>query len=161
MNPRARSDDHRTARELIRLARRELDHIEEQLSWRESELDGIRVSETVGSSPGPSDPTSGQASSRNFIADKIDTARTRLAALVDSTLPAIYAALRLADERRREDDQHRTDQHTGQPAGPADIHTGLSAHRGDRKAPRGRPDLQEALDAQRQRIGRGEGYGRG
>lgn len=160
--PRRHDGDTRTARELLRLARRELDHIDAQLAWRESELDGIRVEETVGSGSNiASDPTMGQASSRTFVAGKIDRARERLVPLVDATLPSIFGVLRVDDERPRESDQHTVDRHTGQPAGAADLSGGLSAYRGDRKVPAGRPDLKESLDAQRRRIDRGEGHGRG
>lgn len=152
--------DDRTARDLIRLARRELDHIEHQLAWRESELDGQRIEETVGgSSNAASDPTMGQSLSRTHIAGKITKARDRLASLVDSTLPSIYGALRVDDERRRESDHNDSDERRY--LGAADVYTGISAYRGDRRAPVGRPDLKEALDAQRRRIGRGESHGHG
>ena len=158
--PRRHDGDDRTARDLIRIARRHLDDIEHQLAWRESELDGIRVEETVGGGSNVAgDPTRGQASSRSFVAGKIDKARGRLVSLVDSTLPSIFGVLRLEDERRRETDHNDTDERRH--LGPAELHTGVSAYRGDRRVPAGRPDLKEALDAQRRRIERGESHGRG
>lgn len=158
MNSTPKADDTRTELELVRIARRELDHIEEQLRWRRAELDGQRVADIAGrSSPGPSDPTYGQASSRRFVAAKIDKARGKLATLVDSTLPSIYGAIRLDDERPRVSDENDSDERRD--LGPARLDGGLSAYRGDRRAPKGRPDLKDAIDAQHRRLAAGGGYG--
>lgn len=145
--------------ELIAEARRQLDDLEHQAAWRTSDLDGVRVDETVGGrSNVASDPTMGQALSASFIGKKLDKARTLLVSMVSTTLPSAYGALILEDERRRESDAHRT---VGdRDVGPADLTGGVSAYRGDRKVTgRAREDLQSALDAQRRRLAQGRGFG--
>lgn len=169
----ARPDgDSRTLLELIALARADLDRIETQARWRNADLDGQRVTDTLGrSSNVAADPTMAQTISRSHVAAKLAKARTRLTTLVDTTLPAIYGVLRLADERALiadDNDPHDTDpdmdpdvRAAKRAMGPARLDGGLSAYRGDRKAPAGRPDLHQALQAQHRRLDRGEGYGRG
>ena len=55
----------RTALQLVELARRDLDHIEQQLRWRISEQDGHRRGDNAGRSGNvAADPTAGAAAGR-------------------------------------------------------------------------------------------------
>ena len=81
---------------------------------------------------------------------------------MDRTLPSIVSGLEVdhADPRYSER-ALLSDEDTGRPGGPATINGGVSAYLGDRQVPKGRPDLQAALEAQRRRLDRGQGYGHG
>lgn len=72
--------------------------------------------------------------------------------LVDRKLPEIQARLELDDDRPLASDAEQRD---------AYLTGGVSAYRGDHHAPPGRPDLQDALDAQHRRRRRGQEYGDG
>lgn len=155
----------RTIDDLIDIAIAELEVIRDQAKWRVSELDGARRSGDGGTSD-RSDPTHSQTAGRLSASRRLARAKAQIAWVVDQKLPAIVGLLEARnddpryDEGPRQSDEDRRDA-DGQPLGPAELEGGLSAYRGDRRAPKSRPDLQEALDAQARRNARGQGWGRG
>lgn len=156
----------RSINDLIAIAIADLEAIRDQTRWLRSLSDGkTRADVTSRSSNIDSDPTMSAALAARQASTKLRRAHERLAGLVDKTLPSITAGLELDsdDPRNSERPLMSDDNDTPDRAhlGPADITGGISAYRGEHRAPRARTDLQEALDAQHRRLERGEGYGDG
>lgn len=141
----------RSLLELVAIARSDLEDLEQQIRWRTSELDGQRTTGTAGSSTGPADPT-GTAGSRQHVASALRRVKGQLGWLVDHKLPSMLATLELDSDDPRYSERPRE-------SDPAAV--GPSAYHGDRKLPRSRSDLQDALDAQHRRMQRGESHGDG
>lgn len=141
----------RNLSELRHILHAQVDEVCDDIEWKRRMTHGVSRGE--GSGPvtggGPSDTTGQIAISRDGLRAKVSRAIRDLAWLVDHKMPEIQGRLELEDDRPLASDEE---------AG-AYVHGGVSAYRGDRKAARSRPDIQEALDAQRRRIQRSERYG--
>lgn len=154
--------------ELVDLALADLAEIRRQVLWLQAQLDGRRrtggtgpvTSSTrpdptsltvVGAWKGPDDQT---RSLHDVITGKLHATHRDLLWLVNAKLPGWVDRLQLIDEEPRPSDANE-----GTGMGPARLDGGLSAYRGDHHAPAGRPDLHDALHAQRRRLERGEGWG--
>lgn len=180
--PRTLNDGRidRTFHDMLGIARTELERIESLYRWRASQLDGRQqIGDAIpgsGSGGGESDRlvgTEAAAERRRQVGHKVAGAKKKLAHVIDDLLPSIEGLLelrsfdprldegpRLADENDpNAKDLDNDERERRRQLGPATLEGGLSAYRGDRKAPKGRPDLQEALDAQRRRLANGQGYG--
>lgn len=136
-----------TATQLIDALVDDLQRIRDEIRWKEEMAYGPRG---AGDAPhvsgsGRSDPTATQQSDglSAHLRRVLHTTHKTLTWLYQRKVPEILARLELDDE---------TGGHQG---------AGVSAYRGDRRAPAGRPDVQQALDAQHRRNRRGESHGAG
>ena len=145
--------DERHLDDLSQIAHQLLDELVQELRWKRDYAYGPVKGETAGvvTGGGANDPTLQEATSRQAIRRKVGQGVKDLRYLVDRKLPEMLGRLELDDDRPLMADEERE----------ADVSGGVSAYRGDRKPPAGRADLKEALAAQRRRIERGDGYGRG
>lgn len=132
--------------QLIEAIQQDLRHLAEDIKWK-TNMVGQQSSSITGGTPtgaGPSDPTHRQATNplATHITRRLSDVHRDLTWLYQRKMPEIVGRLELDDDR-------------GAKGG------GLSAYRGDRKAPAGRPDLQAALEAQARRNHRGDSHGAG
>jgi len=151
MASRRLDGDTRNLDDLAYIAHQLIDELVAEIRWKRDLAYGTVKGDTAGvvSGGGDGDPTSAEATSRQALRRKVGQGIRDLRYLVDRKLPEIAARLEVDGDRPLLADEERG----------AHVDGGLSAYRGDRRAPVGRPDLREALDAQRRRLGRGEGYG--
>lgn len=151
----------RTVSELRHVAHQLVDEICDDIEWKRRM--GYERGRTA--TPGPisggrtSDPTLSTLVARDTLRTKVRQGIRDLVWLVDKKLPEIARRLELEDDRPTPEDERGRRGNDGSNLGPARLDGGLSAYRGDRHAPSGRPDLHEALDAQRRRRQRGQEYG--
>ena len=145
--------DQRHLDDLAQIAHQLLDEFIQELRWKRDMGYGPVKGDTAGvvSGGGVNDPTQQEATTRHGLRKKVGAGMRDMRWLVDRKLPEMLGKLELEDDRPLMADEERD----------ADVSGGVSAYRGDRKPPAGRADLKEALSAQRRRIERGDGYGRG
>lgn len=148
-----RSDgDTRHLDDLASIAHALITELVTEARWKGDAAYGPVATEHAGrSSNVASNPTLAEAVSRQTLRKRHGQVMSDLRWLVDRKLPQMIDRLQGADDRPLNSDDERDAKTDG----------GLSAYRGDRKAPAGRPELRDALDAQRRRLARGQGYGRG
>lgn len=158
--------------ELIDLAIEDLTELRNRVQWLRATQDGRR--RTAGAGPiatsvrpdptgttvvghvhdQPNDFIDSARSLHQVISGKLHATHRDMLWLVNKKLPGWLDRLTLIDEEPRPSDANE-----GTSLGPADLDGGISAYRGDQHVPAGRPDLHEALEAQRRRLERGDGWG--
>lgn len=125
----------------------DLRQVRDEIQWKNSIAYGARnegdaTHVSGGSRP---DPTASRQSDglARHVRNVLSSTHRDLKWLWGKKIPDILARLELDDEIG------------------GDQGSGVSAYRGDTTAPAGRPDVDDALDAQRRRIERGQSHGEG
>lgn len=133
---------------------RELDAYVGDYAWLYSMIHGgNRGGEPNVSGGGPSNPTKAASFSRGKIRSALEHIHRNLTWFYSKKL---FEWQQTIESMNEELQWREADDRAG-----AHLTGGVSAYRGDQRAPAGRPDLQEQLDAQRRRLDRGQGYGEG